>query len=1320
MATLAFAAVGAAAGSALLPSGLSVLGTTIAGATIGSQIGAIAGGFVDQALFGSSGQSQNFDGPRISDLRVMASSEGASIAKVYGRARLGGQVIWATDFEEVASTEEIGSGGGKGGGGGASSGSTTQTTYSYYANFAVAIAEGELTGLGRVWADGSEIDLSNTAYRFYTGSDTQEADSLIVANLGADDAPAYRGVAYIVFERLPLAQFGNRLPQLSFEVFRSVDDLRERVRGVVVIPGSGEFVYSTEQVTRDAIAGTRVPENVNTRLADTNWAASMDQLATSLPNVSSASLVVSWFGTDLRAGQCEIRPGVERSEKDTRPLEWSVAGATRSTAYTVSLEDGRPVYGGTPSDQTVIAAIKDLQERGIEVALTPFILMDIADGNTLDDPYNPGTSQSVYPWRGRMTVDPAPGLSGSPDKSTAAGIQLSAFIGTAQPSHFSVSGETFAYSGPDEWSYRRVILHHAFLAVAAGGVETFLIGTELRGLTQIRDSESRYPFVDALVELAADVKSILGAQTNVTYAADWSEYFGHQPNDGSGDVYFHLDPLWASSDIDAIGIDLYWPLSDWRSEDTHLDQAEAASIYDLGYLKSNLFGGEGFDWYYVSSEDRDAQLRTEITDGSGKPWVFRYKDIRSWWTNAHFNRPGGVEASQPTDWTPQSKPIWIMETGCPAIDKGANQPNVFYDPKSSESAVPYFSEAHRDDLMQRRYIQAIVEGFDPTHAGYIADSNPVSSVYGGRMVDLDHLHIYAWDARPYPAFPNDEETWGDAPNWRFGHWLNGRFASLPLNEAVARILSDYGFQDFDASELSGSVPGYVIDRIMAAREALQPLELAFFFDAVETGGGIRMRHRGSDDTVAQLEPDGAVEKRTGADLVSVVRQQETELPASAKVRYVSASDDYRNLINEARKLTGRSSRVANADLAIMLESDQAATIAESWLHEAWASRDKASFVLPPSQLALEPGDLIGLTLEDKERLFRVTGVGDSGPREIQAQSIDPVVYRPGTSPARSSNVAALPVVGTADALFLDLPLLKGDEPDDAGYVAIAKSPWPGDIAIYRSPDDAAFTLASTATLSSTVGETLTALPLGPEGRFDFASTLRVVLNSGALQSVSRLNLLAGANAAAIKNQSGAWEVLQFEAAELVAERTYDLSGLLRAQSGTESAMMSSAVPIGAPFVLLNGAIQRIDLTPEQVKLPLNWRYGPASRDIGHSDFAEETHEFLGLGRRPLSPVHVRGLRSNRDLTISWIRRTRTGGDNWEVEDVPLGEEFESYEVDILDGSDVVRTLSALTTSVDYPVANQVADFGSAQDQIVCSVYQISRIWGRGTGRQATV
>lgn len=100
MATLALAAVGSAIGSAVMPAGFTLLGATMTGAAIGSQIGALAGSYVDNALFGSSGQNRTVEGPRLSDLHVTASTEGAPIPRLYGRARLGGQIIWATDFEE--------------------------------------------------------------------------------------------------------------------------------------------------------------------------------------------------------------------------------------------------------------------------------------------------------------------------------------------------------------------------------------------------------------------------------------------------------------------------------------------------------------------------------------------------------------------------------------------------------------------------------------------------------------------------------------------------------------------------------------------------------------------------------------------------------------------------------------------------------------------------------------------------------------------------------------------------------------------------------------------------------------------------------------------------------------------------------------------------------------------------------------------------------------------------------------------------------------------------------------------------------------------
>ncbi len=192
------------------------------GAIIGRAAGAVAGSLIDQSFFGT---TRRIEGPRINDLRVMSASEGAPIPRLWGRMRVAGQVIWATNFEEVVvtHTDKTSS---KGGGS-----ATRITEYEYFANFAVALCEGEIDRIGRVWADGKEFDISELTTRHYTGSPNQEPDSLIVAKEGADNAPAYRGTAYIVFERMPVTAFGNRLPQLSFEVFRFAGGAEEHVKG---------------------------------------------------------------------------------------------------------------------------------------------------------------------------------------------------------------------------------------------------------------------------------------------------------------------------------------------------------------------------------------------------------------------------------------------------------------------------------------------------------------------------------------------------------------------------------------------------------------------------------------------------------------------------------------------------------------------------------------------------------------------------------------------------------------------------------------------------------------------------------------------------------------------------------------------------------------------------------------------------------------------------------------------------------------------------------------------------------------------------------
>ncbi len=115
-----------------------------------------------------------------------------------------------------------------------------------------------------------------------------------------------------------------------------------------------------------------------------------------------------------------------------------------------------------------------------------------------------------------------------------------------------------------------------------------------------------------------------------------------------------------------------------------------------------------------------------------------------------------------------------------------------------------------------------------------------------------------------------------------------------------------------------------------------------------------------------------------------------------------------------------------------------------------------------------------------------------------------------------------------------------------------------------------------------------------------------------------------------------------------------------------------------------------------------------------------THAFAGEGLEPLSPVHVRGARSSGDLAISWVRRTRIGGDSWDSIDVPLSEAEERYEIDILDGSDVVRTLPATSPGATYTAAEQTADFGAPQSSVSLRLYQLSATRGRGTPRDAVV
>jgi hypothetical protein len=307
MATLVLGAAGAAIGGSI---GGAILG--VSAATIGGFIGSTLGSVVDSWIISSLAPTQRIEGARLDALRITSATEGAVIPRLYGRMRMGGNIIWATDFREETKTTT--QGGGKGGGGG---GKVKTTEYLYYASFAVALCEGPITGIGRIWADGNPMDLAGVTWRLYPGDEAQTADPFMAAKMGAANTPAYRGTAYVVFEELALNDFGNRLPQLSFEVFRPLadpDTAEGLTRAVTMIPASGEFTYATQAI-RKSDGGATQAENLNALPDATDMVVALDRLQAMAPKVESVSLVVAWFGDDLRAGSCKVRPGVEVAAK---------------------------------------------------------------------------------------------------------------------------------------------------------------------------------------------------------------------------------------------------------------------------------------------------------------------------------------------------------------------------------------------------------------------------------------------------------------------------------------------------------------------------------------------------------------------------------------------------------------------------------------------------------------------------------------------------------------------------------------------------------------------------------------------------------------------------------------------------------------------------------------------------------------------------------------------------------------------------------------------------------------------------------------------
>jgi len=234
---------------------LSTIGTLVGG-PIGGFIGAIGGRAFDTHVLGLG--NQRVEGRRAENLDIQSGSYGGSIPLVFGTGRYAGNVIWSTGLIESREEETQG---GKGGP------SVTTVRYAYSASFAVGICQGPIEGVGRIWADGKLIRSDGAGLsvggdvRFYLGDEDQLPDPLIEGDVGLDAAPAYRGMAYAVFENVPLAEFANRIPNLHFEVICTSDagiaSIEETLVTSAGITALNAVTASTDVITGYQVSGTQ-------------------------------------------------------------------------------------------------------------------------------------------------------------------------------------------------------------------------------------------------------------------------------------------------------------------------------------------------------------------------------------------------------------------------------------------------------------------------------------------------------------------------------------------------------------------------------------------------------------------------------------------------------------------------------------------------------------------------------------------------------------------------------------------------------------------------------------------------------------------------------------------------------------------------------------------------------------------------------------------------------------------------------------------------------------------------------------------------------
>jgi hypothetical protein len=1072
------------------------VGMPMLGASLGSMVGGIAGGLIDPA-------TTDTTGAHLGDQQITTSAYGTAIALGYGTFRVGGNVIWASAPLETKNIASSGKGMG---------GSSTATTFTYSRSFAIAFAAGPASDVLRIWFDsklvmdkkspssttvvtdshghtqtyvttnnpdgtttrtvteGTTTDTKEgvitttlgptltdaVSYQFYGGTEDQLPDPTIEADIGVGKVPGHRGLVYIVFNTLQLANYGNRIPQVTAEIAF----------------GTAKGYPWFQTTTFDSTAR-------NTSYATSFGSSAYDPYSSTLYRVGMQGIDVF----DMSTGQ------------QTNFRSWT-DGAAGDEINDASIA-GIPGFHFTPNANGF----------GSEPYLGPdgylYIFFMFGNAGVLTK-VDPGTL---------MQVDAGGHFSSALQDSSGIGagagtIVAACTIGSLQ--YLTTTGtKTFA-----------IVISFASQICAVDTDDMHVDWTD-RENDQVYDS-SLYPGsrifqdeVGAGQGSAWIASSFTGATLNTTHTYDFYRLTASPTLTGG-----LLGSVASWSLTKTLGLTAAQLVA-------HFPAAQAAGM--IAY-----WNGMAEAWFDPSDQSiifcGKLTSTTSTLSGPQMSFIAKYRDPTGLiWVTQLPN--GTLPINKMYAFIQHNRLAWSIIGATMSIDT-SNGTIVRYDPSSAWANGP------ESDAIYDGYVDAIITGRSDNKGGSF---NRVITKYLNRA----------------------------------------SAGEVQLSDIIENLVEkvDLTPQDVNLSELDDLVKGYYIARPTTIKEALTTLQVAYFFDLIESDYILKAVKRGRSPirTITQDEfgeNGGSTNKNStsATKIFAETRTQEFEMPREVQVSFMDADREYQDGNQSRRrrfqpKKAMHSQNVTSLSLPLVLTADEARQFADKAVYSTWIERTNYKGFLSWSHLDLDPTDVITVLDSDgtvyQPRLTKMT-LGANYTLEIEALSNDPAAYtstiQAGTLPV--PHLSRVPSSNQTTRLFLmGLPLLR--DLDDTGgttsrvYFGMAgagSAAWTG-ATIFRSTDNANYDALTGQTTGVAWGSALTALPDNDDPwTWDDVTQLKAAFNQTTAPvppSTTDEQVLGGANAFAIINSDKEWEIIQAVNITQNEDGTFTLSRLLRGRRGTD-------------------------------------------------------------------------------------------------------------------------------------------------------------------------